>query len=349
MHGQVFPDEAGPILPDNPFLRQELAKRHSAEDGVDSGLAQHPPEEYPRRGRSAFAITVAAAAAATSAMDGSYESHHPASTTFPGIRPMSAHDIVSRVFPRDITGQADGTYGGHSPAATAPRGADPNRSFMDRIARLGGVPAHDNAGGTTNKNNHSRYSDGRSGRGGGGGGGSRSGSSGTSSSSTQPPPPPKELHASPCLKVGEVLTGSLLSPGGSSLVHGNAEDGSLVFERVAAIAPRDASGRENSTTTPIVGTILLPADPQRVARVKQVRSDISEEEREMAEKGGKKATILGWLPFGKAGWRQRRRRERAREHLGEVGIRITDKGVLVRRALCYLLIPPPSFPSMVYG
>ena len=181
------------------------------------------------------------------------------------------------------------------------------------------------------------------GRGDGGwGSGSGSGGSGGSGGSSQPLPPPEELHSGPCLKVGEALTGTLLSPDRSSFVYSDRGDASVVFTRVTGAAPRDADGLMTSLP-PLQSATLVAPDPRKVAKAEKVRVEIFEEEREETErlervgerkvKRGKFATIKGWLPFGKDGWRRRRARERARGHFGEVSIAITDRGVLVSQVV----------------
>lgn len=285
-------------------------------------------DKFPRRGRSALEVLIAAAAGA---MPPTYIKRHPLSTTIPGFPPLSVRDVIARAFPGEAmennhanTGNDRGSHEDSSSPATGVLGADSNTPF-DSATRRGGVAPSDIAGGSANKGGRSHSSD---------------GGGGDSSESDQPSPPPAKVHDRPCLSVGEVLMDSLRSPDGESLVYSHPDDGSLVFARVVGASP------DREASPPLVTTILIPANARSFAKINEVRFDIYLEERERDEKQdsagkgkktkkGKLEAIMRWQPFGKAGWRRARARDLARERIGETSIRITDRGVLVSHLLCF--------------
>ncbi|CAN0505997.1 unnamed protein product, partial [Scytosiphon promiscuus] len=72
-------------------------------------------------------------------------------------------------------------------------------------------------------------------------------------------------------------------------------------------------------------TVLVHSDTKKVARVFERRADIDaerEEEARVAAGGARKSggtlgkTVMGWLPFGRRGFLERKKREHARAHLG---------------------------------
>jgi len=113
-------------------------------------------------------------------------------------------------------------------------------------------------------------------------------------------------------------------------------DGSILFSKLAADAPRDEDGR-NIGPIPRATETLVQSDPVRLEKVRQTRLEIKEEEEEARRraksgesgKRGVVAALKRLMPFGKGGWLRRRAREHAKAHLGEVILSVTNRGVLV--------------------
>ncbi|CAM9811564.1 unnamed protein product [Ectocarpus sp. 12 AP-2014] len=119
------------------------------------------------------------------------------------------------------------------------------------------------------------------------------------------------------------------------MVYASSIDGSIVHAMATGTPPRDL---EDRTINPVSLTrrTLLEANPRCMSRVEGLRAEVVEE-REEAEKAAiegrslkksKMVTVLGFLPFGKYGFRRRRAREHAAAHLGEATLKVTNKGDL---------------------
>ncbi|CAN0288241.1 unnamed protein product, partial [Ectocarpus fasciculatus] len=102
-------------------------------------------------------------------------------------------------------------------------------------------------------------------------------------------------------------------------------------------APRDADGNTTGHV-PQKKRVLLRANGGKMAKTLGLRSEIFAarmEKRKAALEGrelprkGKVATLMGFLPFGKHGFRRRRAREHAEAHLGEATLSLTKTGNLV--------------------
>ena len=140
-------------------------------------------------------------------------------------------------------------------------------------------------------------------------------------------------HDGPSLRVGEILIGKLHSVDGPSAVYCSPVDAAVVFSTAVE------GGETDDGFAPVeVISTLIHSDRRKVAKARRVRREIAEEDAERKRAGGeggaiakkgKLETVRGWLPFGKNGFRRRRAREHARKHFGEVGLTITDRGVLV--------------------
>lgn len=171
----------------------------------------------------------------------------------------------------------------------------------------------------------------------GSGGGGRGSGSDSDSEGHDPPPREMLVHPSMSLKVGESLTGFLRSPDQQSAVFPSPVDGSLVSTTtkvvVAAAAAAAQSGLEegpaHSTTTT---RVLIAPDPRKVKKVLKLRADVLAEEMTTGSGDtGKLARVMRFMPFGRAGFRQRRARQQVKENLGERSISITARGVVVSK------------------
>ncbi len=299
---QVTKDPRKELASLSPDLGAKLAAVHARLSGDPTEVGAErstynnaPPFRSAAGGRSARTVLAATATAAISTTDGASDSLYPPSIAARGIRPMSVHDVISRAFPPDV-----------------PDNGSSSSAFFDSVVRAtrrgggggGGSGGGGGGGGGTGGGGNSS---------GGGGGGDRS----DGDESSPPLTPPNLPHSGPCLRVGEVLKGTLFSIDRSSLVHLQPNDGSLVFARVGEASP-------------MAYTTLIAANPRQVAKVKEER------ERERASHGKKPKkrnklveAIMRLQPFGKGGWRRARARDLARGRVGEVGVRITARGILV--------------------
>ncbi|CAM9915899.1 unnamed protein product [Ectocarpus sp. 6 AP-2014] len=121
----------------------------------------------------------------------------------------------------------------------------------------------------------------------------------------------------------------------TAMVYATSIDGSVVHVTVTGTPPGDL---EDRTVDPVSQTrrTLLEANPQRMSIVEGLRAEIvaeteGAEKAAVEDRGLKKSkmvTVLGFLPFGKHGFRRRRARERAAAHLGEAALSVTNKGDL---------------------
>lgn len=138
------------------------------------------------------------------------------------------------------------------------------------------------------------------------------------------PPPKEHLHPSPMLRVGEELTGMLMSEDGTSMIFASTVDASVRFYR--GRGPTSAGGGSGGETHPIRG-VLIESDPKEVKKVMETRRDIMEEDRRKAKgREPKKRGMLGRFKY----WRKRKDRQLARDNMGECYLAISKKGVLVR-------------------
>eukprot|EP00903_Cladosiphon_okamuranus_P015556 g14361.t1 len=171
------------------------------------------------------------------------------------------------------------------------------------------------------------------------GGDDRSGGEGGSGSGADESFSPQEMprHPGQSLKVGEILTGFLPSPDQMYIIYTSRSDASVVFARTQHTGARKSYSGEAGSSPPPPGSTLIGAHPRKVARAQRIRADVLEEDQRNTKgaedeagekKKGKVETVRGWLPFGKAGWRQTRAREHARQHMGQFALRITERGVL---------------------
>ncbi|CAM9939353.1 unnamed protein product [Scytosiphon promiscuus] len=145
-----------------------------------------------------------------------------------------------------------------------------------------------------------------------------------------------QAHPAPALKVGERLTGSLHNSHGTAMTYASPFDGSIMLARstggVQSKKPGGSAGSEPENVQ-----ILVHSNSKWVARVIERRADIDVErkEKERVAAGGRRrkgvelrAAAMGWLPFGKAGFIERKKREHAKAHLGEVEMHVTNRGKL---------------------
>ncbi|CAM9897456.1 unnamed protein product [Ectocarpus sp. 6 AP-2014] len=143
------------------------------------------------------------------------------------------------------------------------------------------------------------------------------------------------VHPALSLKVGEVLSGTLMSPTMGSRIFASREDGAIVFAKATGEPPRDADGRVTGPTPETI-TTLVASDPGKVAKRSAIHAELLAEElhertAQAEGKSGKRgalATIAGWMPFGKGGFLRRRAREHAKAHMGEVNLYVTNRGHL---------------------
>ncbi|CAM9475654.1 unnamed protein product, partial [Ectocarpus sp. 8 AP-2014] len=121
----------------------------------------------------------------------------------------------------------------------------------------------------------------------------------------------------------------------TAMVYATSIDGSVVHAKATGTPPGDL---EDRTIDPVSQTrrTLLEAHPQRMSIVEGLRAEIMAETEEAEKaavegrglKKSKMVTVLGFLPFGKHGFRRRRAREHAAAHSGEAALSVTNKGDL---------------------
>ncbi|CAM9244403.1 unnamed protein product [Ectocarpus sp. 12 AP-2014] len=121
----------------------------------------------------------------------------------------------------------------------------------------------------------------------------------------------------------------------TAMVYATSIDGSVVHATATRTPPGDL---EDRTIDPVSQTrrTLVEANPQRMSIVEGLRAEIMAETEEAEKavvegrglKKSKMVTVLGFLPFGKHGFRRRRAREHAAAHLGEATLSVTNKGNL---------------------
>ncbi|CAM9763771.1 unnamed protein product [Ectocarpus sp. 4 AP-2014] len=144
-----------------------------------------------------------------------------------------------------------------------------------------------------------------------------------------------KVHPTLSLKVGEVLSGTLLSPSMGSRIFASREDGAISFAKATGKPPRDAGGRVTGPTPETI-TTLVASDPGKVAKRHAMRVELLVEElydrtAQAEGKSGKRgplAMIAGWMPFGKGGFLRMRAQEHAKAHIGEVNLYVTNRGHL---------------------
>ncbi|CAN0233373.1 unnamed protein product [Scytosiphon promiscuus] len=141
--------------------------------------------------------------------------------------------------------------------------------------------------------------------------------------------PSMRAHPGATLKVGERLTGRLLSIDGSAMAYASPADASIVFEKIKG-RPEEKDRRSSSSWP---DSRMIHSDAKKMEVVRRNRDEIGEEEArvargEPARKGGKLAAAMAWLPWGQAGFLHKREIEHAKAHMGETEVVITDRGRL---------------------
>lgn len=122
------------------------------------------------------------------------------------------------------------------------------------------------------------------------------------------------------------MTAVLVSPGETSVLLIDRDNGSLMFLRVPDKTDGDGDGGDTPVFEP-----LIESNPHQVAKVERTRRDVIDEagERAMREQRGLAKAAMGFLPFGKKGFVRRRQRRHAVKNSGQVYFTMTDRGVLV--------------------
>eukprot|EP00752_Nemacystus_decipiens_P011732 g10411.t1 len=132
-------------------------------------------------------------------------------------------------------------------------------------------------------------------------------------------------HSGTSLKVGEKLTGALLSPSRESAIYVDRETGIVVHSNLYLTA-------FGIWALPVPVPLLKP-NSRKFNKTMQMWEEIEEEGLEEDKSGGAKNIPkeggVGFWPWGKGGSRDRRAKEDIKKHAGEVDIEISDKGVLV--------------------
>ena len=165
--------------------------------------------------------------------------------------------------------------------------------------------------------------DGGSGGGGGGGGG------GFDEDNMPPFPPPKEMrHAGEAIKVGEKMSGMLLSGDETAMVFPSSNDGSMRFYREADQQPH-AGGGVGTHPPPPLNEILIESDPKAVRWVKKIRRDVEEEDRMRMEGRKPKRGLVGSFRW----WWAKPHRKLARANIGECYLTVTKRGVVVSQTM----------------
>ena len=152
-------------------------------------------------------------------------------------------------------------------------------------------------------------------------------------STNEPPTPPTDGNANlsvwtpkRVLAVGDKLTAEpLLASTGTSAVWATKR-GDIVFVKEAAKSS-DASGQE--TSGGLRSSVLVAADIGKLKRVVRARQALLREVQEgdlPAQESRRRRSAWGWVPFRS---RHENDVERAREHLGEVEMTLSDRGCVV--------------------
>ncbi|CAB1102984.1 unnamed protein product [Ectocarpus sp. CCAP 1310/34] len=144
-----------------------------------------------------------------------------------------------------------------------------------------------------------------------------------------------QFHSDFVLHVGDFLHGRLPNLAKTAMVYATSIDCFVVRATATGTPPGDL---EDRTVDPASQTrrTLLEANTQRMSIVEGLQAEImaetAEAEKETVEgrglKKSKMVAVLGFLPFGKHGFRRRRPREHAAAHLGEATLSVTNKGDL---------------------
>eukprot|EP00752_Nemacystus_decipiens_P015131 g13480.t2 len=141
-------------------------------------------------------------------------------------------------------------------------------------------------------------------------------------------------HPGAMLRVGERLTKILVSPDLTSGLFADADNASLRFYHDGVSAPPADGNADGDEEAPLVAT-LIRANPGKMERVYQIRSEIAEEDAERARLGGQGGRRVGLVRrlqrlcfWGKHGFPRVNKRRKAREHLGDVYITLTERGVV---------------------
>eukprot|EP00752_Nemacystus_decipiens_P015607 g13930.t1 len=141
-------------------------------------------------------------------------------------------------------------------------------------------------------------------------------------------------HSGTSLKVGEKLTGALLSPSGESAIYVDRETGIVVHSNLYLTA-------FGIWALPVPVPLLKP-NSRKFEKTMQMWEEIEGERLEEENRGGAKKILeekaLGYWPWGKGRSRDRRAKEDMQKHAGEVEIELSHKGILTlssaRRSGC---------------
>ncbi|CAM9963749.1 unnamed protein product [Hapterophycus canaliculatus] len=132
------------------------------------------------------------------------------------------------------------------------------------------------------------------------------------------------------------MTGRLFNMAGAASAHVRVDgNGAIAHTRSTGKAQVTAQGRRTKPA-PTETTILVGADPRKMARVVENRAalrEMKQEEMKRAASGddgpkeGNAATsVMAWMPYGKRGFLRKRELERAKDKLGQTEMRVTSRG-----------------------
>eukprot|EP00752_Nemacystus_decipiens_P006461 g5819.t1 len=155
---------------------------------------------------------------------------------------------------------------------------------------------------------------------------SSSGGGGRSNSDGLPDVFPSDMkpHSGTSLKVGEKLTGALLSPSGKSAIYVDWKTG-IIIHSTLYVTDFGHWG------VPVPVTMLKP-NRRKFQKTLQLQQEIEEERSEEEKWGGKnkiqEEDALGYWPWGKGRSRDRRAKEEMKKHAGEIVLELSDRGIL---------------------
>ncbi|CAM9407729.1 unnamed protein product [Ectocarpus fasciculatus] len=121
----------------------------------------------------------------------------------------------------------------------------------------------------------------------------------------------------------------------TAMVYATSIDGSVVHATATGTPPGNLEDR-TIDSVPQTRRTLLEANAGRMAKVEGLRAEVMVE-RELADKAAvegrglkksKMVNVLGFLPFGKHGFRRRRARAHAAAHIEEATLSVTNRGDL---------------------
>lgn len=136
--------------------------------------------------------------------------------------------------------------------------------------------------------------------------------------------PEVTVHAWPGLEVGDKLETRLRHTDGRVALSVSYVDGSVRLVKAVGEPPRNEHGVQTGPQPESFAT-LLRSDPAKVMEVHLRRQEIANEEKEKEEE----ETAAKNTKKSKVGRRERKLRERAKAHLGEVVLTVSDRGVVV--------------------